>query len=248
MEEVCDPRGISLVAFAREEIRALDRAAISQYGIPEAALMENAGRATAAIASKMLPPKPSGVLVVCGKGNNGGDGYVVARYLWNAGHLPHVFLTTDPASIKGCAASFLRVVSLMGVPVTQISEQNLDTLVEAAVGATLIIDGIFGTGLLGEVRGPSDRIIKILNASGKPILSIDIPSGLDADTGEVLGVAIRATQTATFAGAKLGFYRGQGPLMAGRVHVVDIGIPRNAYEALGVRDYCEVFAAPQSSH
>lgn len=245
MQEVSDPRGIPLIAFTREEIRVLNRAAISQYGIPAAALMESAGRAAAAIVLNMLPAQPSRVLIVCGKGNNSGDGYVVARYLHNAGHHPHVFLAADAASIGGCAASFLRVMKHMNVSLTQVSQHNLDVLVDAAVGAALIVDGLFGTGLSGNVRASFDSIIKILNASGKPILSIDIPSGLDADTGQALGVAVRATQTATFAGAKVGFFRGQGPLLTGRVHVVDIGIPRNAYETLGVKDYRKVFATSQ---
>jgi len=202
----------------RSEARALDRIAIEELGIPGLVLMDNAARGVAAAAREMLdgPGKP--VVVSCGPGNNGGDGFAAARHLAASGvdvrvHLAAPAEAHDPASDSGRNLAILRA---LGVPRTEEADFQR---------SCLVIDALFGTGLTRPLEGAWAALVACINGAGVPVLAIDIPSGLDADTGAVLGVAVRATVTATMAAPKAGFTLGEGPTHVGRVVVVGLGFP-----------------------
>ncbi len=220
----------------REQVRELDRRAIEEYHIPGVVLRENAGRGAAEGAADMLVhPAGKKVLLLCGKGNNGGDGYVVARHLRNRGARVQVVLghsIEDNDEISDAGINF-RIIRAMDVPVRQaVSEDEQRGAALLAKEADLIVDALLGTGLSGEVREPYLSLIRLINAADKPVLSIDLPSGLDANTGAVLRCAVRATATATFVLPKVGFEFGQGPELVGEVTVVDIGVPKELIEEI----------------
>lgn len=221
-------------AYTREEMRELDRRAIEEFGVPGVVLMENAGRGAAQIALEMLgDPIARLVAIFCGKGNNGGDGFVIARHLHNAGVGVRLVVAFDPEAVdsRTDAGVNLRIAEQMGL--TFIRAEGKDGLLSAAgiaKEADLIVDALLGTGLSGEVREPYLALIRLINAGDRPVLAVDIPSGLDANTGCVLRAAVRATRTATFAGPKVGFTLADGPAHTGRVDVVDIGMPRELLE------------------
>ncbi len=206
----------------REEIREADRVAIEEYGVPGVVLMENAGRGAAQVALEMLGGKAGArAAIVCGSGNNGGDGFVVARHLHNAGVAVVVHLLCPRDKIAGDALVNLTIIEKMALDVRETTAARLDLS-----GADLVVDALLGTGLSGEVREPYLSAIRAVNIAGRPVLAIDIPSGLDANTGAVLGECVRATRTATFALPKVGFTRGSGPQVTGPVTVIDIGMPK----------------------
>ena len=210
----------------REEIREVDRIAIEDYAMPGVILMENAGRGATQMALEMLGDREHPrVSIVCGRGNNGGDGYVVARHLDNRGIGVTVHLLAPRDKIGGDALINLQIAEKMKLDIRDAAAGELDF-----AGSGLIVDAMLGTGLSGEVREPFRAAIRAINAAAKPVLAIDIPSGLDANTGEILGTCVRATRTATFALPKIGFTRKSGPAMCGNVTVVDIGVPREILE------------------
>ena len=224
--------------FTREEMRELDRKAMVDYLIPGIILMENAGRNVAGEAMSMLRrahqpqtesiPGTQKVAVLCGKGNNGGDGYVIARHLHNSGVSVKVFVVANISDIlkEGDAAVNLQILLKMKIPVQELPDiAAVKNLAKELRGYDVIIDALFGTGLSGEVREPFRTLIDAANDSRKPIISVDIPSGLDANTGAVLGAAVKATKTVTFAVSKKGFYLNEGPAHTGEVVVTDISIP-----------------------
>ncbi|TLD40066.1 MAG: NAD(P)HX epimerase / NAD(P)HX dehydratase [Candidatus Jettenia ecosi] len=216
-------------SLTREEMRELDRKAIEEYKIPGIILMENAGRNVAEEVMKMIDnPEKVKVAILCGKGNNGGDGFVVARHLHNY-HIPlKVFLLAKIADIlkDGDAGTNLQILLRMRVPVQEmIDSADRDNAVKELDSYTILIDALFGTGLSGEVREPFKTFIRGINNLNKSMVSVDIPSGLDCNTGKVLGAAIKAVKTVTFAASKRGFYLGDGPGYTGEVVVTDISIP-----------------------
>ena len=219
---------------SREQIRELDRRAIEDVGIPGIVLMENAGRGAADVAADMLGnPAKKQVIIFCGKGNNGGDGYVIARHLYNRGARIHLVLACPvmeihPETDAGANLSIARQMGLHPL-VADTSEKQIQAAALAKRG-DLLVDALFGTGLTGEVRPPYYSLIRILNAEDKPILAVDIPSGIDADTGNVLRAAVRATRTATFVMPKHGFALNEGPHHTGEVTIVDIGVPLDLIE------------------
>jgi len=219
--------------FTRAQVREVDRRAIEQYGVPGIVLMENASRGVARHALEMLP-QAKRVLVVCGGGNNGGDGLAAARHLHNAGAEIAIVLLRPPDAYTGDALINLNICRAMGLQITDASTQVLDTL-RALAPADLLLDGLLGTGLSSEVRPPLTDVIDWINARPAKVLAIDIPSGLDCDTGRPLGVAVRATATVTFVGPKRGFLAAGAQAYTGRIHVVDIGAPRRIVEELGER-------------
>ena len=202
------------------EAKAFDRTAQEELGIPSLILMENAGRSVAEEAIKMLGGKKR-VAVVCGVGNNGGDGLVAARQLLNAGKRVEVYLVGKVSKLKSDPKTNLGILRKMK---QRISLARSVKELRDIKKADLIIDAIFGIGLKAEVRKPLLDIIRFLNQSQKPILSVDVPSGLEADTGRVLGMAVKARKTVTFVASKKGFFRGDGPEYCGRIVVRDIGI------------------------
>ena len=200
-----------------ELMRATDRWAIEEQGIPGLELMERAGEGLARVVAHAVPAGP--IAVVCGKGNNGGDGLVAARLLRRAGRDVDVLAVWDPAELRGDAAAQLR--TLPGPPPEPYAAERL-------AGAEGIIDALLGTGSGGAPREPAAHVIgDILAASGR-VIAADVPSGVDASTGEVPGAAVRATVTATFHQAKPGLWIAPGKEHAGRVEVIDIGIPPGA--------------------
>ena len=216
--------------LTREEMLELDRKAIEEYKIPGIVLMENAGRNVAEEILKMLDdPQQAKVAILCGKGNNGGDGFVVARHLHNHSISVYVFLVAKISDIlkDGDAGTNLQILLNMKIPVKEILDiPGVNSILKELNGYNILADALFGTGLSGDVREPFKTLISGVNNLDKPTLSVDIPSGLDCNTGKFLGAAIKATKTVTFAVAKKGFYLNDGPSYTGKVIVSDIGIPK----------------------
>ncbi len=217
-------------SLTREEMRELDRKAIEEYKIPGIVLMENAGRNVAEGILKMLDdPQQAKVAILCGKGNNGGDGFVIARHLHNNGISVDVFLVARVSDIlkDGDTGTNLQILLNMKIPVKEILDiQGVNNILKELNDCNILVDALFGTGLSGDVREPFRTLINGVNNLNKPIVSVDIPSGLDCNTGKILGTAIKATKTVTFAVAKKGFYLGDGPSLTGKILVSNISIPR----------------------
>jgi hydroxyethylthiazole kinase-like uncharacterized protein yjeF len=208
----------------RREAADHDRGAIGR-GVPGVVLMENAARGAAdVIIARWSPAEWSRPLVLGGTGLNGGDGWAVARQLLTRGAQPRAILVGDPSRVLGDARINLEALRALGVPVEVLGKD--DSLLEAWLSSSsLLVDAVFGTGLDRDVGGAAQQVIERANVSGKPIVALDLPSGICADTGRVLGVAIRATRTVTFGAAKRGLHQHPGVAHAGEVIVVDIGVP-----------------------
>ena len=221
------------VVMTRDEVRAFDNWAINTLGIPGVVLMENAGRSCAELIKDKLSdiagPK---ICIFCGTGNNGGDGYVIARHLLNSGYKVTVIVCGDRNKIKGDAKTNLDILEQMGQSIEQldIADGDISERIEAfADGADIIVDALFGTGLSGQLSDEYKRLIESINAHGRPILAVDIPSGLDCDTGEPLGAAIRAKWTVTFAAVKKGFtISDSANQYTGEIFVASIGVEPDA--------------------
>jgi len=216
-------------ALTCQQIRQLDSIAIEQIGIPGVVLMENAGRATAdVIYQNLTNPKSDRVLILCGAGNNGGDGFVVARHLHNAGVAVSVALAFPPEKSRGDAEVNLRIVRRMGLPCLNAFEADgLEAVRREAGRADVIVDALLGTGSQGPPRGTVAELVRIANgASGARRIAIDIPTGLDGDTGQAHEPCFRADVTVSMAAAKTGFLAEPARAVVGRVVVVDIGLPR----------------------
>jgi len=207
------------------QTRELDRRALEEFGIPGIVLMENAGRGMTEL---LLELGVNGrVVICCGKGNNGGDGFVIARWLDARGVAVHVVLFCPPEELTGDAATNCRVVQKCAIPMS-IPPASLDDAVlrQELAKAEWVVDALFGSGLRGPVRPPFDRAIEAINASPARVFAVDIPSGLDSDTGQPLGATIRADHTATIVAMKQGFATPASREWTGEVHVIDIGLPR----------------------
>lgn len=214
--------------LSRDQVRAIDHRAANELGLPTLVLMENAGRGAAAIAKDALGLSSSArVIVLCGPGNNGGDGGVVARHLDAWGFAVSVLWLADPAHLSRDAAIQHNILMRSGI--AQDAWPGAFDAVALAAFLSLadaIVDGLLGTGLTRPVEGPLAQAIAAVNAAGRPVLALDLPSGLDADTGKPLGAAVRATITATFVAPKIGFCAPGAGDYTGAVHVVEIGVPR----------------------
>ncbi|MCK4519042.1 MAG: NAD(P)H-hydrate epimerase [Candidatus Omnitrophica bacterium] len=210
------------------EMKGIDRRAIEDFGIPSLVLMENAGRGAAeAVLGMVLDKDSRKVICVCGRGNNGGDGFVCVRHLINSGVEAEVFLIGEPSALKGEAKINFDILRKMKAKIRILeTDKNFELFEEKLKNTQLIIDAIFGIGLSGEVKEPYDIAIRLINQSNKPILAIDVPSGLDADTGSILGVCIKAKKTVTFGLPKTGFIKNDGPSIAGELIIADISIPK----------------------
>ncbi len=207
--------------YTRKAIRELDKRAIHTYGIPEQSLIENAGRAVAEAAFDFLGDplllhglKRPLIYVVCGKGNNGADGYAAARHLSNMGFPVCVMPVHRPD--PGSPAALQFAICRKKIVLIQRSLYE---------GASLIIDALYGTGLTRPLTAPDIRLIERINNHKAPVLSIDIPSGLDADTGNPLGACVRANLTVTFVGPKIGTLTPIGASYCGDMIIADIGTP-----------------------
>lgn len=213
-----------------QEMKEVDRIAIEKYGILSLQLMEKAGAGVAKVAAKMLAdPKGKNVFIFCGKGNNGGDGFVAARYLAQKKVKVKIFLLGEKSEPKGDTQVNLKKALKMKLPIVEISDAKK---IPEKFECDLIIDAIFGTGFKGEVCGLEKEAIKKINESKIPVLAVDIPSGLDADSGKVQSICVRADQTATMGLPKIPqvFYPGKD--FCGELTVVDIGIPDAVVQSL----------------
>ena len=220
----------NFVVMSRDEVRAVDTWAINEVGAPGVVLMENAGRSCADfIMEKLSGVERPRVCIFCGTGNNGGDGYVIARHLLNSGYEVVVAICGDYEKIKGDARINLEILEKLGQPIERIDpkgERVAGLVRELAEGADMIVDGLFGTGLAGRLRCGYGKLIESINKLGCPILAVDIPSGLDCDTAEPLGAAIRADYTVTFVAAKKGFANPGSAAYTGEVFIASIGVER----------------------
>jgi NAD(P)H-hydrate epimerase len=203
------------------EVRAREQRAIRELGMPSLLLMENAGRN---VAELLLSLGVAGeVVICCGKGNNGGDGLVMARHLDNRAIPVRVLLFARPEELSPDAAVNYRILAGSGLtPEVHATAPGED----AFAGADWIVDALFGTGLSGPLRPPFDAVVGRINESGAKVLAVDIPSGLDGDTGRPLGPTARANHTATLLAMKVGFLNEAAREWTGAVHLIDIGLPR----------------------
>jgi len=241
--------------LSRQEVRELDRKAAVELALPSLLLMENAGRGAAEWLVRLaglgaaaggetgdlrgaassggpgaLDSRPPRFLVLCGPGNNGGDGGVVARHLDAWGFPVRVVWFAERAQLRGDAETQWVILERSGVDQVAWFDQfprepQPHDLGSWLADADWLVDGLLGTGLARPVEGPLAVVVTTINASGKPILALDLPSGMDADTGEPLGVAVRARATATFVAPKLGFTAPRAAEWTGEVAVIDIGLP-----------------------
>ncbi len=228
------------LVLTRDQARSLDRLATEKYLIPSLLLMENAGiNATAAILDLIendcqVEPELSRVVVLCGGGNNGGDGYVIARHLHNWGAIVTVVATTDPADLTGDAQVNHQICTAMGVMILPaLNGSQLDDVAGDWADAHVIVDAMLGTGFSGKavVRPGVSEVIHRVNAMRDPfVVAIDVPSGLDCDTGVPSNATIQADMTITFVGSKRGFDHEEADPFLGRLVVADIGVPPEAIE------------------
>jgi NAD(P)H-hydrate epimerase len=218
-------RTIMMRTLSREEVRAVDQRAIQQYGLPGVVLMENAGRGAAEL---LISLGIGGLVVVCaGKGNNAGDGFVIARHLEIHGYQVRVLLFCDPSELRGDAEINYRVIEKAGTPIRCFAAPPDDQeLQQELAAADWIVDALLGTGTQGQIREPYTTVIEAVNRAPARVLAVDLPSGLDCDSGEPLGACIRADHTATFVAPKLGFEKESAGQFTGAVHVIGIGVPR----------------------
>lgn len=229
------PEGLR--AVTREEMKFIDSTAMESFRIPGGALMETAGRAVAEAVTDLAGGDVAGkaIAVLCGTGANGGDGFVAARLLANAGAAVTVYRVGRGGTLADHdAANALHAVERMGLPVVLVqTAQGAGRALAEIARADVVVDAILGTGLsglAGRVREPAATLIERLNALGKPVVAVDIPSGLDANTGEKIGVCVKATVTVTMGLPKVGFAAGDGPAVTGRVRVANLGYPRTLLE------------------
>ncbi|HSV12762.1 MAG TPA: NAD(P)H-hydrate epimerase [Tepidisphaeraceae bacterium] len=217
-----------MLHLTRDQVRRIDRLAGERYHIPGIVLMENAARAVADEACRMLGGECVGeILILCGGGNNGGDGLTVARHMHNRGAEVAIGLLTDPSRYQGDALINWQIAQAMGLQASPFAPAMLED-----PRPMLIIDAIFGTGLTQSPRDPFPHIASIINHAGIPVLAVDVPSGLDCDTGEPPGACISATRTVTFVARKVGFKNAAAHRVLGDVIVGDIGCPRELIEEI----------------
>ena len=213
-------------AVTSQQIREIDRKAIEENNLSGLVLMENAGLKIFQSLKNIYPDlRLKKVVIFAGSGNNGGDGFVVARHLYNYGVKVKVFLLAPFNKIKGEAGENLNIINKMGVELIETETRKLEEIQRAIQNSDLIIDAILGTGLQGKVTGLKAMIIDLINSANKEVAAIDVPSGLDTDTGKIKGPCIKANYTITLALPKIGLLIFPGASYAGKVTVEDIGIP-----------------------
>jgi NAD(P)H-hydrate epimerase len=230
---------MELPHLSREECRQLDQRATAEFGIPSIVLMENAGRGCVDVLERLGIDGP--VAILCGKGNNAGDGFVIARHLEIRGYNCRVVLLCPPHELRGDAATNFAILRSIGVPQSDVSDQRAESsttpsdlhakLDEHAQGAAWLIDAMLGTGAVGEPRLPFDTAIDWMNLQSCNKLAVDVPSGLDCDTGQPAVHTVRADHTCTFAAMKIGFTTSSAKEFTGAIHVCDIGVPPRLFTA-----------------
>jgi NAD(P)H-hydrate epimerase len=218
------------------QIKALDRRTIMEARVPSLTLMERAGAGTAEfIEGRFGPLAGKRVTIVCGKGNNGGDGLVVARLLRQRRAIVTVILLAPPAELSSDAAAMYRRWRRVATTSSTKPFRSVEQATPLLTDSDLLVDALLGTGLSAPVTGAYREAIRLMNQAGRPIVAVDMPSGIHADDGAILGHAVQATATVTFGLPKLGLYLGAGIDHAGDIHVVDIGIPGTYIDAIDSR-------------
>ncbi|MCA9075661.1 MAG: NAD(P)H-hydrate epimerase [Planctomycetaceae bacterium] len=220
--------GRNPISLRRDQVRDVDHRAVKEYGMSGLVLMENAGRGAADL---LLNGGVNGpVVVCCGKGNNGGDGFVIARHLEAAGVTVDVLLAVGPNEFSGDAAFNLAILQKSGTSLREFD--TTDEKTRALLNeAEWIIDALLGTGLSGEIRAPYDRMIAAINSAKASVLAVDLPSGLDCDEGRPHDPCVKASRTATFVARKAGFDAEGAEAWTGSVSVLPIGVPRSLLAA-----------------
>jgi NAD(P)H-hydrate epimerase len=220
--------------LTRQQVRELDQRAIDQYKIPGIVLMENAGRGCVDTLCSIGIAGP--VVICCGTGNNAGDGLVMARHLNLRGFVVKLIFWTDPDQLQGDAASNLAMVQAAELPLHICRDATSDPLVEQWLQqADWIVDAVLGTGARGEPRAPFDQVLEQLNRQPAKKLAVDVPSGLDCDSGHPAPHTFRADHTCTFVAAKPGLFAAAARSHVGQIHVLDIGAPPKLLEEFGVK-------------
>lgn len=219
------------------QMRAADSYTIDQLGIPSIVLMEEAGRQVAELCLQLLSERPGRgrAFIWAGRGNNGGDGFVIARRLGLAGYHTEVFLVcSDPDQIQGAARQNLDILRRLNIAINQAwTADEIAAAAKVTASGDIQVDALLGTGTKGALKGPLAAAVQAMNRAGVPTVAVDLPSGLDADTGEVLGPVVQADYTVTIGRPKIGLVTYPGAEYVGELHVADIGIPDQAYDLTG---------------
>lgn len=227
---------ISMYIGGQKDLQQLDRYTMEQFGLPGIVLMENAGNVVVQEMVEKFPDRSTKFVVLAGAGNNGGDGYVIARRLHDLGYSNTMLcLTVDREKIKGDAKVHFNAYVLRELPLLDLKNASMEQLQSQILHAHVVVDALFGTGVTGAIREPFAEIISYVNDFGKYVVAVDIPSGVSADTGVVEGVAVKADQTITFALPKKGFFLGDGPQYIGNWKVVDISVSPQIVEKLNLQ-------------
>jgi len=221
--------GVKMKVAKVDEMRGLDRRATEGFGISQDLLMENAGQAIYFVMLQEFGIKNNKFIVFCGGGNNGGDGLVVARKIHSSGGEVKVFLLDDEAKFRGAAKRNFEIVSRMPIEMSRVD--SIDSIISEVLDSDAIVDAIFGTGLVREVSGIYKDVIQLINGSQSTVFSVDIPSGINGNTGEVMGVAVQADYTVTFGLPKLGNMLYPGYDHCGKLYVSHISFPPALYNS-----------------
>jgi NAD(P)H-hydrate epimerase len=232
-------------ALTRDEVREIDRLAIEEYGLAGIVLMENAGGNAARLLHTLAGKPGAPVAIACGRGNNGGDGFVMARHLQLLGHDVRLLLAYDPQDQRGDAAVNLHVAKRAGLPLVNLATASSAEWAMALRGSSWIVDALLGTGASGPPRGAVAHAITAINEvrgtgpaedGSVRVFAVDLPSGLDCDTAATPGGCVRADVTATFVAPKAAFTNPAAAAVTGAVHVLDIGAPAALLVRYGLRD------------
>ena len=219
------------------EMKDIERAAIEEYGIPGIVLMENAGVEVAGQIESILGNlQNKKISVFAGTGNNGGDGYVVARHLHNQGAKVKVFLIGSKTAVAGDALTNLQIITNMGIDILEVINQHDWDKVKIAMTFTdCLVDALLGTGFTGKLRDHMVQVVECMNKMNKVIIAVDVPTGVDGDTGQIQSVAVKANYTITFALPKQGLLLYPGALYVGELYVADIGVPRLLVQNIAIQ-------------
>jgi len=228
-----------MIVVTPDEMKVIDKTAIEEFGIPGIVLMENAALGVVREIGKILEDIPGkNVVVLAGKGNNGGDAFAVARHLFNMGAKVSVYVLAKLADISADAKINLDILFKMGMEVIEVTkDEHIDSIKDRLKDAHVVVDGLLGTGLKGEVKGVMAEVIAFVNDSCAPVVAVDIPSGVNGETGKVSAACIKAKTTVTFGLPKIGQLIHPGCEYVGNLEIVDIGIPKAVVEKAGLRKH-----------
>ncbi len=219
---------VPLPPLSREQSRQVDQVAIEQYGMSGLVLMENAGRGAAELINRLIPTGP--ITILCGQGNNAGDGYVIARHLELLDRDVQVISVVELERLSGDAGANAKLAVRAEIPIQVVTEAN--RLAEAIEPASTLVDCLLGTGARGDLREPYRTAVEIANRTGAARIAIDLPTGLDCDTGVPGTPTFQAEHTITFVSPKIGFEQPQARDSVGEMHVVAIGAPRKLLDSM----------------